>query len=131
MVKLRWNLICMAFWDVWWKSQLWVCCLISMEGKRTKLYQQKICMKFWLNYHALVLFSCLSKLLQTKRNKYELQHPFQKGISNKFWLQISKSQYFFSNLNSNCSNLLDLRNLQEKGKKHSVIKNFSDLSLFE
>ena len=30
---------------------------------------------------------------------------------------VSKSQYFFSNLNYNCSNLLDLRNLQEKVKK--------------
>ena len=38
----------------------------------------------------------------------------------------------FSNLNSNCSNLVDLRNLQEKVKKeHSVTKNCSDLSLFE
>jgi hypothetical protein len=33
-----------------------------------------------------------------------------------------------SNLNSNCSNLLDMRNLQLK--KHSVTKNCSDLSLF-
>ena len=39
---------------------------------------------------------------------------------------------FFSNLNSNCSNLLDMRNLQEqKLKKHSVTKNCFDLSLFE
>ena len=30
---------------------------------------------------------------------------------------------FFSNLNSNCSNLLDMRNLQEQVKKHSVTKN--------
>ena len=43
----------------------------------------------------------------------------------------SKSQYFFSNLNSNCSNLLDMRNLQEQVKKHFVTKNCSDLSLFE
>ena len=37
----------------------------------------------------------------------------------------------FSNLNSNCSNLMDLRNLQgsrNKLKKLSVTKNFSDLS---
>ena len=37
----------------------------------------------------------------------------------------------FSNLNYNCSNLLDLRNLQNKLRKHSVTKNYSDLSLFE
>ena len=37
----------------------------------------------------------------------------------------------FSNLNSNCSNLLDMRNLQEQVKKHSVAKNCSDLLLFE
>ena len=37
-----------------------------------------------------------------------------------------------SNLNYNCSNLLDLRNLQEQVKKiHSVTKNCPDLSLFE
>ena len=34
-----------------------------------------------------------------------------------------------SNLNYNCSNLLDMRNRQVK--KHSVTKNCSDLSLFE
>ena len=35
-------------------------------------------------------------------------------------------------MNSNCSNLLDLRNLQEKKlKKHSVTKTCSDFSLFE
>ena len=39
---------------------------------------------------------------------------------------VSKSQYFFFNLNSNFSNLLDLRNFQ-----HFVAKNCSDLSLFE
>ena len=32
-------------------------------------------------------------------------------------MHVSKSQYFFSNLNSNCSNLLDMRNLQEQVKK--------------
>ena len=36
----------------------------------------------------------------------------------------------FSNLNSNCSDLLDLRDLQEQvKKKHSVIKNCSEFSL--
>ena len=30
-----------------------------------------------------------------------------------------------------CSNLLDMRNLPEQAKKHSVTKTFSDLSLFE
>ena len=34
-------------------------------------------------------------------------------------------------MNSNCSNLLDMRNLQEQVKKHSVAKNYSDLSLFK
>ena len=38
---------------------------------------------------------------------------------------------FFYNLNSICSSLLDMRNLQEKVKKHSVTKNCSGLSLFE
>ena len=34
-------------------------------------------------------------------------------------------------MNSNCSNLLDMRNLQEQVKKHTVTKNCSDLSLFD
>jgi hypothetical protein len=38
-------------------------------------------------------------------------------FSNFFCYFFYKSQYFFSNLNSNCSNLLDLRNLQEQVKK--------------
>ena len=42
-----------------------------------------------------------------------------------------KIPIFFSNLNYNCSNLLDMRNLQEQVKKHSVAKNCSDLSQFE
>ena len=37
----------------------------------------------------------------------------------------------FCNLNSNCSNLLYQRNLQEQVKKHSATKNCSDLSLFK
>ena len=37
----------------------------------------------------------------------------------------------FSNLKYNCSNLLDIRNLQEQVKNHSVIKHCSNLSLFE
>ena len=37
----------------------------------------------------------------------------------------------FSSLNSNCSKLLDMRNLQEQLKQYSVPKNCFDLSLFE
>ena len=37
----------------------------------------------------------------------------------------------FSNLNSNCYNLLDMRNLQEQVKKDSITQNCSDLSLFK
>ena len=37
----------------------------------------------------------------------------------------------FSNLNSNCSKQLDLRNLKEQVKKDSVTRNCSELSLFE
>jgi hypothetical protein len=44
---------------------------------------------------------------------------------------MSLNSNIFSNLNDSCSNLLDLRNLQEQAKKHSVTKNCSDLSLFE
>jgi hypothetical protein len=40
-----------------------------------------------------------------------------KGIFLAFLLLVSKSQYFFSNLNCNCSDLLGMRNLQEQFKK--------------
>ena len=44
----------------------------------------------------------------------------------------SKSlEYFFSNLNSNCSNVLDLRNLKEQVKKAFCFKHCTDLSLFK
>ena len=53
----------------------------------------------------------------------------------KLFLHVSKSQYFFSDLNSNCSNPLDLKNLQEKVKKAFCfqklfwLKKVSDFSL--
>ena len=47
------------------------------------------------------------------------------------FLHVSKSQYFFSNLNSYRSNLFEIRNIQEQVKKHSVTKNCPDLSMFE
>ena len=48
----------------------------------------------------------------------------------QLFLHVSKYQYFFSNLNSSCFSLLDMRNLQEQVKKHSVAKNSSDLTLW-
>ena len=46
--------------------------------------------------------------------------------------QFSNFSYIFLNPNiSNCSNLLDLRNLMEQVKQNSVTNNCSDLSLFE
>ena len=38
---------------------------------------------------------------------------------------------FFFNLIFNCSHLIDVRNLQEQVKKHSVTKNWSVVSLLE
>ena len=49
----------------------------------------------------------------------------------QLFLHVSKSQYFFPIRILICSNLLDIGNLQEQLKKHSVTKNCSDLSLFE
>ena len=46
-------------------------------------------------------------------------------IFSNFFLHVSKSQYFFSKLNSNCSNLLDLRNLQEQVKKAFCYQKFT------
>ena len=46
------------------------------------------------------------------------------------FLLISKSQYF-SDLKYNCSNILDLRNLQEQVRKAFCFKNSTDFSLFE
>jgi hypothetical protein len=68
-----------------------------------------------------------------------LQNHTRKNVSNgiiykshfltfpaDFWIPI-----IFSNFNYNCSNILDLRNLQEQVKKAFSFKNWSDLSLFE
>ena len=54
----------------------------------------------------------------------------QKTFSN-FSCMFLNLNNFFLDLNSNCSALLDLKNLQEQVKKHSGIKNYSVLSLFE
>ena len=56
-----------------------------------------------------------------------LRINFAKKIQwNIFWLflQVSESQLFFSNLT--CSNVLDLRNLQEQVKKAFRFKNCND-----
>ena len=44
-------------------------------------------------------------------------HALRKGYVFLLFLHVSKSKYFFSNLNYNCSNILDMRNLQEQVKK--------------
>ena len=63
-----------------------------------------------------------------------LQYVILFLLSSKLYLNLFcrflNPNYFF-HLNDNCSNLLDMRNLQEEVKKHSVTKNCSDLSLFE
>ena len=69
--------------------------------------------------------SNLKKLIEQQKNnksrkKYFLTFPACFSIP-----------IFFSNLNSNCSNLLDWEISRNKLKKHSVTKNCSDLSLFE
>ena len=68
-----------------------------------------------------------------RRNKTrQLKVDMVQNIIFLLFLHVSKSRYFFSNWNSNYTNLLDLRNLQEVvKKKHSVTKNCSDLSLFD
>ena len=53
----------------------------------------------------------------------------EKKISDFSCMFLNPNSFF--QFDSNCSNLLDLRNLQEQVKKHSVTKNCSDLSLFE
>ena len=45
--------------------------------------------------------------------------------------QLFLNTHNFFNLNSNCSNLLDMRNLQKQSKMYSVTKNCSELSHFE
>ena len=44
----------------------------------------------------------------------------------ELFLLVSKSQYFLPISNSDFSNVLDLRNLQEQAKKHSVTKHHSE-----
>ena len=78
----------------------------------------------------------LKKQIRTRVRKNSKTTRLFNSILSKHWINIFSnfSCMFlnpnnFSNLNSNCSNLLDLRNLQEQAKKHFVTKNCSDLSL--
>ena len=63
------------------------------------------------------------------------EHNFMVWLDGKYYFLTFPACFSipitFSNLNSNCSNSLDMRNLQEQVKKHSFTKKCSDLSLFE
>ena len=78
-----------------------------------------------------------------RRNKTrQLKVDMVQNIIFLLFLHVSKSRYFFSNWNSNYTNLLDLRNLQEVVKKnillpkivltfHCLIKIFANSWLFQ
>ena len=55
------------------------------------------------------------------------------GMSNfsKFSCRFLNNTYFFSNLNSVCSNVLNLRNLKDQIKKAFCFKHWTDISLLE
>ena len=69
------------------------------------------------------LFLICNSIVQSGR-EYVRRKGSRKQVSNSIFLlflKVSKSQLFFSNLNDNCSDVLNLRNLQEQVKKHSVL----------
>ena len=71
-----------------------------------------------------LIFRPIQKNLQPNLASQRFQQEF---ISSKaififyFFQHVSKFQYFFSNLNSNCPNLLDMRNLQEQVEKNILL----------
>ena len=73
---------------------------------------------YWL---AFVGLSTVEKFKITyTRTNFSDSRSEQLWLQNIFFylfLHVSKSQFFFSNLNYNCSNLLDMRNIQERIKK--------------
>ena len=82
-------------------------------------------------------FKLQSKWIKTFKIKANVQRSifflfstFRKSFFQIF-SKVSRSQIFFSTLNSNCCDVFHLRNLQEWVKKHSLTKHCSDLSLFE
>ena len=84
---------------------------------------------WWLTYWYLIMLANSGPELRKLRLNNS-DKTFMNGIFLTFpacfWIPIN-----FSNLNSNCFIILDLRILQKEVKKYSVTTNCSDLSLFE
>ena len=97
---------------------------LTQKGPRLKILTI-----VWQNFWRII-FTYLLKLMYFY-DKY-LKIIFILFIGSLKKKQFSNFSYIFLNPNiSNCSNLLDLRNLMEQVKQNSVTNNCSDLSLFE
>ena len=88
--------------------------VLRLHGSLTPLFSKYMCTDY------------LKNVLKDKCGKYSKNKELKGGKSfDEIWctkLSIhSKSQYFFFNLNPNCPDLLDLRNLQEQVKKPLVL----------
>ena len=81
-----------------------------MYGQTNQIDNPRI--RFW----CLMFFFDSSQLKIQGLTKKSLLLPWINSSFHLF-LHVSKSQYFFFNFNSNCYNLLDMRNLQEQVKK--------------
>ena len=86
--------------------------------------------KYTLRYRGYSRFpyyiSDVTRLYKTVTQIKQI-HTWQKNHPQNYFLtflHVSKSQYFFSNLNYNCFNLLDLKNLQEQVKKAFCYQTF-------
>ena len=90
---------------------MWIC---------LKTFQKVVC--FYLAVFVLAVVRHLTKIESQKQQERSTE-PFVKSFSNFFCKFLNPNN--FSNLDSNLSNLLYIRNLQEHLKKHSVTKNCS------
>ena len=97
------------------------------------------CVRFKDSYHsngAVIMDNHPLMIMAREEQRNLLRHPLclSLGINSVYFLTFPVgflNPNHFSNLNYNCSNALDLRNLQEQVKKAFCFKNCTDLSLFE
>ena len=88
------------------------------------LFRPQLCgSEYWWSCKRQSFVYLLHKSLCSSRWSWQ-DHGFDQGkiiFWWSIWLILVSNFAFFSNLNSNCSDLLDLRNLKEQGKKSILL----------
>mgnify|MGYP007086925585 CR=1 FL=1 len=117
-----------------WPKLSWLWLIAGIGDPCCQFLFSSHCIWSYLPAWIILDFKCLCKvkLLFSSSTTNGIFRPLRLCRKQGRWkemkfLHISKSQYYFSNFNSNCSNLVDLINSRNKLKKPSATKNCSDL----